>query len=235
MNVYFYSVLLVLQLPLFTSSVFSRKLHKKGKASDNKVFEKMHSITVKIPILEASSHKRHVVAPRTIATTVEPVEESCQSDNFKNQFSTLKQKVRCEPRDTVVELVSPLGAILTPNAVIVKRCGGMCNGFKSCLSVQQKEQQFYVKIIKNNKIHCSSVTVVEDIKCRCNCIQTPSNCNKLQTYNKDKCSCVCKNQREHNQCVENQDMIWNDSLCSCVCQQRKSCTTGTYWEERECR
>ncbi|KAK4886994.1 hypothetical protein RN001_003265 [Aquatica leii] len=237
MNVYFYGVLLIFQLTLM-SSVLSRKLQKKSKLSENNhVLEKDKLITARLPVMETFFNKHPGAIHRRIKTQVDPVEESCQSSNFKNEFNTLRQRIKCEPRDSVVDLISPHGAILTPNAVIVKRCGGMCNGFKRCLPVQTKEIKFYIKTIKNNQIHCSSISVIEDVKCRCNCMQTANDCNKLQNYNKDKCSCICRNQIEYNNCInsQNENMIWDENTCSCVCQQNKSCTTGTYWKESECR
>ncbi|KAF5271188.1 hypothetical protein FQR65_LT05332 [Abscondita terminalis] len=220
------------------NSVVSRKLQKKSKTGEHsKKFDKRQLLIGKSPIMETFFSKHPGAIHRRIKTQVEPVEESCVSNDFKNEFNNLRQRVKCEPRDTVVDLISPYGTTLTPNAVIVKRCGGMCNGFKRCLPVQTKETKFYIKTVQDNKIHCNSISVVEDVKCRCNCLQTPKDCTNLQTYNKNKCSCICKDQNAYNSCIENQNenTFWDDSTCSCVCQHNRSCTTGTHWNESECR
>ncbi|XP_031340551.1 uncharacterized protein LOC116168733 isoform X2 [Photinus pyralis] len=189
MNVYFNAAILILQLVLLLSLVSSvpRRLQKKNKGGNTRFIGKRQLIAMEA--LQSGPGVFH----KKLKTHVQPLEESCQSASFKNEFNSIRQQVKCEPRDTVVDLVPPLGAIIIPNAVIVKRCGGMCNGFKGCLPLQTQEKKMYVKTVRNSEILCTSITVVEDLKCRCNCLQTPKDCTPFQVYSKETCSCNCQN------------------------------------------
>ncbi|XP_031340556.1 balbiani ring protein 3-like isoform X5 [Photinus pyralis] len=232
MNVYFNAAILILQLVLLLSLVSSvpRRLQKKNKGGNTRFIGKRQLIAMEA--LQSGPGVFH----KKLKTHVQPLEESCQSASFKNEFNSIRQQVKCEPRDTVVDLVPPLGAIIIPNAVIVKRCGGMCNGFKGCLPLQTQEKKMYVKTVRNSEILCTSITVVEDLKCRCNCLQTPKDCTPFQVYSKETCSCNCQN-KDYAACIDskNENVFWDESTCSCICEQNKTCTTGTRWEESECR
>ncbi|KAK5643867.1 hypothetical protein RI129_007712 [Pyrocoelia pectoralis] len=188
MNVYLNGAIVILQLVLLMSSVSSipRKVQRKNKNNNIRFIGKRQLIAMEALQSAPLVHKK-------FKTHVQPMEESCQSVNFKNEFNSIRQRVKCEPRDTVVDLVPPLGATLIPNAVIVKRCGGMCNGFKRCLPVQSQEKKMYVKTVRNSEILCTSITVLEDVKCRCSCVQSPKDCTHFQIYSKETCSCNCKN------------------------------------------
>ncbi|KAF2905117.1 hypothetical protein ILUMI_01054 [Ignelater luminosus] len=222
-------------------SYLSQKRDKDySQTSDNEIYQKTNIITVKFPKIEFPSNSTKMepnITRRRINTNVQPVEENCQTKTFRTELNQLRQKIKCEPRDTVVDLVSAFGDIITPNAVVVKRCGGMCTGTKRCLPSQKKDVKFYVRTIRDNQMYCSSIIVSEDTKCKCGCQQKPSDCTENQVYNRERCACICRNEKDYTQCVENpnENFHWDERTCSCVCHQSKSCTTGTYWVENECR
>ncbi|XP_025829714.1 balbiani ring protein 3-like, partial [Agrilus planipennis] len=187
------------------------------------------------------------------AEGLEPIvrKEACDKDKFQNEYKSLKKKIRCQPRETVVELtlnnanVNGSGTELNglsssriiPNVVVVKRCGGLCGGRKTCLSSEQKYKTFYVKTIKDNRVHCLGVQVAEDVKCRCGCDRRESQCTLYQTYDKNNCTCTCKNKTEKLNCLKygGSNKHWDDKTCSCSCRKSQPCTTGTVWSTEECR
>lgn len=44
--------------------------------------------------------------------------ESCYSSTFKMELKELKKQVKCMPRDTVVELMTPTGITVRPSIVL---------------------------------------------------------------------------------------------------------------------
>lgn len=132
--------------------------------------------------------------------------------------------MKCMPRDTVVDIVTPTGITVgkkpfplilqihsslslssskktspladaaifqvIPDTVVVKRCGGACNGRLRCISTQTRNATFYVKTKMGTTVSCSSITVPEDTRCSCGC-EKKLDCPGEQYYDQDLCKCTC--------------------------------------------
>ena len=60
---------------------------------------------------------------------------------------------------------------------------------------------------------------------------TSAICNSRQIWNKDKCSCECKEDLI-NKLVWDKGYIWNSSTCACECD--KACDVGEYVDYKNC-
>ena len=56
-------------------------------------------------------------------------------------------------------------------------------------------------------------------------------CNNKQPWNKDKCSCECKQLIATGRCYEG--FIWNPRYCVCECD--KPCDAGEYLDHGNCK
>ena len=56
-------------------------------------------------------------------------------------------------------------------------------------------------------------TLTKHIWCKCKCKLDSIKCSLNQKWNNNKCSCDCKNLKEHHVCKK--DYIWNLVTCSC--------------------
>lgn len=90
-----------------------------------------------------------------------------------------------------------------------------------------KKMQFVNKI---------PVPLEEHTKCKCDCGIKESDCSKLQTYNKTKCSCNCINLQERDKCyAENALKFWDTDSCSCQCRNIVDCSSGTKFDLQTCQ
>ncbi|KAK9875792.1 hypothetical protein WA026_009583 [Henosepilachna vigintioctopunctata] len=176
---------------------------------------------------------------RSGVADVEPVRVSCKSQNVTSSMKLLKTQIKCTPRNTVLSLKPPLGFILSPSVVEVKKCAGMCTGAMKCISKTTKEVEFYVRAHnqETNEVICSSILVPEDTSCKCGCQTKVTDCLPSQKYDKSTCSCKCTNSEAYNRCVQRNymDFKWDEQNCICACNITMECTTGSYWDKNECR
>ncbi|KAJ8945287.1 hypothetical protein NQ318_002744 [Aromia moschata] len=207
-----------------------------------------------LPIIEVPASPKHIwknftfagqipeVTLRMPAFEVQPMQVSCNSKTFAKTVKEITRKIKCAPRDTIVDIVYA-GAKVTPNKVSTKLCRGVCSGSnKACLSVERKNVSLSIRTILNDgKVECATVTVPEDTKCKCDCDITQSDCLSTQIFDKKFCKCKCINEEEYKNCMHKikhsimKKHTWNKDVCSCECLQRKVCTTGTIWNENECK
>ncbi|XP_017770510.1 PREDICTED: balbiani ring protein 3-like isoform X2 [Nicrophorus vespilloides] len=201
-------------------------------APDNLVLAKMPAIVNSDKYFNIKSTKRRLKA------NVNPISD-CKSQTFKEELNLLRSKVKCKPRLVVVHLESTTTSTLMPNSVLVKRCDGMCSSTHKCIANVTRDQIFYVREIKNNLVSCSSVIVSEDVSCTCDCPQRATDCKVNQDYDKDRCRCICKNEKDYEKCHDKRKKrnmyYWDDKECSCFCLKEKVCTTGTVWNRKHCR
>ncbi|XP_045492738.1 uncharacterized protein LOC123692125 isoform X1 [Colias croceus] len=134
-------------------------------------------------------------------------------------------KSKCgDPKDVFVELKLQ-GSYLqvTPSAVWVKRCVGLCDYAargSQCVATQTKIEHVPVKIynLKTDKYTCSTYAVEVHEKCGC-CVK---DCAAPKVFNPRKCSCQCPNLEERRNCLKqrNSNMRWNRSKCVCEAKRR---------------
>ncbi|XP_063920533.1 balbiani ring protein 3-like [Zophobas morio] len=231
----FFQVLVVVVL-LSASGNTKRKKNK--FSSENDVLEKSE-VTLKFPTYALKMPPIITSRKRTNAK-IDPVPVSCKSSNVTRSLNELRKKIRCIPRDTVVEVAAPDSSKVIPNTVVVKRCGGMCSGSKKCLPKKRTNVDFYVRTTdqKSGMVFCSRISVPEDTECQCDCPEK-KRCSVDQKFDPTLCKCVCTNKEEERDCVDKADVDsnfkWSAKTCSCGCRREKICTTGTTWERTECR
>ncbi|XP_044748204.1 balbiani ring protein 3-like isoform X2 [Coccinella septempunctata] len=176
---------------------------------------------------------------RSSVANINPMQVSCESSNVTSALKELRQQVKCVPRDGIVNLKAPEGFMVSPNTVMVKKCGGMCNGARSCLSKTTRQAEFFVRSVnfQTNEVVCSSILVPEDTSCVCGCETKMTDCLPTQKYDKNMCVCKCINMQDYQNCVKKSQMNfkWDEKTCSCVCSITKICTTGSHWIPSECR
>ena len=67
--------------------------------------------------------------------------------------------------------------------------------------------------------------------CKCVCRLTSAICNDKQEWNKNKCSCECKEDLV-SKLVCDKGYMWNPSTCACECD--KYCEIGQYLDYKNC-
>ncbi|KAL3267355.1 hypothetical protein HHI36_011486 [Cryptolaemus montrouzieri] len=168
-----------------------------------------------------------------------PTQVSCASPNVTNALKELRQQIKCIPREGIVKLKAPAGYMVSPNTVMVKKCGGMCNGAMSCISKTTRNEEFFVRAVnfENSKVICSSVSVPADTACSCGCETKITDCLPTQKYDKNMCTCKCINTEDYQVCIKKsqQNFRWDEKTCRCICNITKVCTTGSHWVPGQCR
>ncbi|XP_045478982.1 uncharacterized protein LOC123683989 isoform X1 [Harmonia axyridis] len=177
---------------------------------------------------------------RSGVANVNPLQAvSCESSNVSSALKELSKRVKCIPRDGIVNLKAPERFMVSPNTVMVKKCGGMCNGARSCISKTTRDATFFVRAVnlQTNEVLCSSILVPEDTSCSCGCETKMTDCLPTQKYDKNMCVCKCINMQDYRNCVKKSSMNfrWDEKTCSCICAVTKICTTGSHWIPSECR
>ncbi|RZC32937.1 vascular endothelial growth factor A-A-like, partial [Asbolus verrucosus] len=130
-----------------------------------------------------------------------------------------------------------------PRCTRIERCGGCCS--HALLACQPQETEYVnYKVIKTQytggkklKLVGKEVVLVEKhTKCKCDCRVRPEDCNKFQEYKKSECRCACTNYDEEKKCYKNNaTKLWNPDLCACQCRETMQCSTGSYFDQGECR
>jgi len=175
--------------------------------------------------------------------------QQCSLDHQKEAFA-LHTLHSCQPRETVVPLDIPLGAMqVQPSHITVARCAGSCQASPglSCFPLESKmisvevmtvSSSFssggeflvnkYVTIFVSGAWHtqCSKQQVREDISCSCGCHISAQNCSAPdQIFLPNQCRCLCQNPLARSKC-ELSGRVWVPSKCSCICPKWLSCSTG---------
>ncbi|XP_044255575.1 balbiani ring protein 3-like [Tribolium madens] len=219
---------------IFTVSISTKR--RKNKYTDNDVLEKSE-VTVKYPTY-ALKIPPIITARKWTSSSLSTTPVTCKSSNVTQALKELRKKIKCKPRETVVEVSAPDGFKVYPNTFVVNRCGGMCTGGKKCLPTRKTDAEFYVRSvkIKTGMNYCNRIKVPEDIECNCGCPQKKK-CLTDQKFDPILCKCVCTNKEEEERCLEkiNMNFKWKSKDCTCGCKREKVCTTGTVWKREECR
>jgi len=163
-----------------------------------------------------------------------------QSDHQKEAFS-LQAQYSCQPRETVVTLDIPLGAMqVQPSHVTVARCAGSCQSSPglSCFPLESKMKSVDVMTVSSSfssgawHTQCSKQQVREDISCSCGCHISAQNCSAHdQIFLPHQCRCLCQNPYARSKC-ELSGRVWVPSTCSCACPQWLPCSTGYLFDSQ---
>ena len=139
----------------------------------------------------------------------------------------------CKVRSEIVE-VSSNNPIFYPFSVKINRCSGNCISFndpyaKICVLGIVKNLNAKVFNLMSRTNETRSVKWHETCKfiCRLNKII----CNSKQRWNKDKCTCECRELIDKGVC--DKGFIFNPSNCKCECD--KSCNTSQYLDYLHCK
>ncbi|XP_017040524.1 LOW QUALITY PROTEIN: uncharacterized protein LOC108087598 [Drosophila ficusphila] len=150
----------------------------------------------------------------------------------------------CSPQPTVVELKpsnpdDELNFYYIPSCTRINRCGGCCgSNLISCQPTEVENVELRVRQVNRGggRQPFVIINVEEHTACRCDCTTKAKDCNAYQTYREDLCRCQCNNNDAREKCLEQGDTkYWVDDNCACVCRYNQSCTTGTYFDETQCK
>lgn len=157
----------------------------------------------------------------------------------------------CSPQPTIVEL-KPLGeaqggeqtagtVYYSPACTRINRCNGCCGS--TLISCQPtKVETLQLRVRKTERLGATSkrgsaiVSVEQHLECKCDCRIKAEDCNAYQEYRKDLCRCECQNTDARDKCLEQSEhKYWDDANCTCACRYIQSCTTGTNFDETQCK
>ncbi|XP_066146630.1 uncharacterized protein [Euwallacea fornicatus] len=169
---------------------------------------------------------------------VDPVKgnKGCISKSLKK----ITSKVKCKPRPVIVELTPTSGKIVF-NKVLTKRCSGFCSHGQECTAIHTQNTSVSVIVLTSEGMsQCATVMVPIHVRCKCQCRITEKDCNSQQKYNKQSCSCRCSNEGDKTDCINRKPagkFSWNEKTCACECKksEKPQCTTGTVWDENQCK
>jgi len=160
--------------------------------------------------------------------------QQCSLDHQKEAFA-LQTLHSCQPRETVVPLDIPLGAMqVQPSHITVARCAGSCQASPglSCYPLESKMKSVEVMMVSSSfssgawHTQCTKQQVREDISCSCGCHISAQNCSAPdQIFLPNQCRCLCQNPLASSKC-ELSGKVWVPSKCSCNCPKWLSCSTG---------
>ena len=146
-------------------------------------------------------------------------------------MSVINQK--CMSRPKLIE-TNPDEPVFFPYSIKINKCSGSCNNpihpfAKLCVS----------DIVKNNNVKVYNLktrinetkNVAWHKKCKCICRLSKEICNSRQIFNRDKCSCECKEDLI-NKLTCDVGFLWNPSSCSC--ESDRSCGIDQYLDYKNC-
>ncbi|XP_046394383.1 balbiani ring protein 3-like [Ischnura elegans] len=160
------------------------------------------------------------------------------SREFMKSLSSVMMESNCMPRQKVVQIIShSTDTLIVPSKVVVNRCDGMCHAKQSCLATEMKEIPIVVQQLNLQDPaampKCGVVYVEEHLRCKCQCTVMKEHCNEKQDYQPGECMCLCMNDDDRRQCLE-EGKQWDDSTCSCQCPLEQECSTGEVWVHKYC-
>ena len=146
-------------------------------------------------------------------------------------ISAINQKCMSNPKIINLNTDKP---VFNPLSIKVNKCGEDCNNIndpmaKLCVPDVVKDMNIKVfnllaRINKTRK-------VVWHETCKCVCRLTSAICNDRQEWNKNKCTCECKEDLI-GKLMCDKGYMWNLSTCSCECD--KYCEAGQYLYSKNC-
>ena len=124
--------------------------------------------------------------------------------------------------------------VFYPLSIKVNKCSGDCNTIndpmaKLCVSDVVKDLN--VKVFNMMARINETRKVVWHKTCKCVCRLTSAICNDKQEWNKNKCSCECKEDLVSKLVCDKRYMS-NPSTCACECD--KYCEIGQYLDYKNC-
>lgn len=140
---------------------------------------------------------------------------------LKNQNTVLAdiiQPATCEPENRSMSLLNfnyDSTYQYHPRYALVERCGGCCDSeVMKCQNTSAVPLNFLVKVFiprkkasgewKMTSNHTQVVTVYQHEKCKCDCRNTPEDCQaKNLTLNRNNCECAWKNKSDVDKCPSN--------------------------------
>ncbi|XP_001355114.3 vascular endothelial growth factor C [Drosophila pseudoobscura] len=176
--------------------------------------------------------------------------EMSSKENFKRSVtrSAIRnaQPAICSPQPTIVELKPPsdeagnFNVYYTPACTRINRCNGCCGStLISCQPTQTEKVQMRVRKFERggtSKRSSEIIVVEQHLACRCDCRIKAEDCNAYQLYRRELCRCECQNTDARDKCLEQADSkYWDDANCTCACRYNQSCTTGTVFDETQCK
>ncbi|BFG01289.1 uncharacterized protein DMAD_01079 [Drosophila madeirensis] len=176
--------------------------------------------------------------------------EISSKENFKRSVtrSTIRKATPaiCSPQPTIVELKPPsdeaggFNVYYTPACTRINRCNGCCGStLISCQPTQTEKVQMRVGKFERgvtSKRSSEIIVVEQHLACRCDCRIKAEDCNAYQLYRRELCRCECQNTDARDKCLEQADTkYWDDANCTCACRYNQSCTTGTVFDETQCK
>ena len=140
---------------------------------------------------------------------------------------------KCMSRTKIMNL-NPNEPVFFPYSIKINKCSGSCNNIndpfaKLCLPDIIKNINVKVFNIMSRIYETRQIVWHETCKCICRLISAI--CNNIQTWNKDKCRCECKEDLI-NKLVCDKGCIWNPSTCEC--EYDKLCHIGQYLDYKNC-
>ncbi|KAJ0179611.1 hypothetical protein K1T71_005323 [Dendrolimus kikuchii] len=112
---------------------------------------------------------------------------TCGGDNARERESIIEQSKCGEPKEVFVYLdPKAVHEQVSPGAVWVKRCVGLCeyDNEGSCVPTATVTRHIPIRIFnaKTNKETCATYPVEEHVSCGC-CAHTPQGCAPPRVYN----------------------------------------------------
>ncbi|KAH8400400.1 hypothetical protein KR215_011365 [Drosophila sulfurigaster] len=176
--------------------------------------------------------------------------KSSSREQFKRSADQppLAMAASCSPQPTIVDLnvgqeeaeQSGGNVRYAPVCTRVNRCSGCCGStLIACQPTETEALQMRVRKLDGSnskkKVYVI-VTVEQHVKCKCDCRIRAEDCNSYQEYRKDLCRCECQNTDARDKCLEqSENKYWDDANCTCACRYNQSCTTGTIFDESQCK
>ncbi|KYB27935.1 hypothetical protein TcasGA2_TC007448 [Tribolium castaneum] len=159
--------------------------------------------------------------------------------------ATIPKGAPCMPELQTVNIAASddPSVLYIPQCTRVERCGGCCSHHLLACQPETKEEIPF-KVIKTQytggkklKVLSKEVILVEKhTKCKCDCKVRAEDCNRFQEYRKSECRCACTNYDEEKKCNKNSlTKLWNPDLCACQCRETMQCSTGSYFDQNECK
>ena len=140
-------------------------------------------------------------------------------------ISVVNQKCMARPKIIQTHANEP---VLYPLSIKVNKCGGDCNTINdpmAKLCVPDIVKEMNIKVFNMLSRINESRKIVQHETCKCICRLTSAICNDKQEWNKNKCSCECKEDLV-SKLVYGKGYMWNPSTCACECD--KYCEVGQY-------
>ena len=140
---------------------------------------------------------------------------------------------KCKARPKIIN-VNNNEPVFYPYSIKVNKCSGSCSNINDPYAKLCDPD-----IIKNINVKVSNLMsrinetrqIIWHKTCKCICRLTSALCNSRQIWNKDKCTCECKEDLV-NKMVCDRGCNWNPSKCACECD--KSCGISQCLDYKNC-